>query len=711
MSYIEKKKTKQIQDYAEMIAKASTKLDNFEDFANHLHLGLGDIREIQFNNKFLEPDWDNLDRVPELLVELLNDDAYLHFVVKYFLNIDLLPFQLVILKTLWNKPLPMLIATRGGGKTFIMAIYAIVRMLLHQGCKVAVIGASLRQSMIIFNYITQIYEASPILQDICNYKPPKRDIAAANATWELGKSKAVFLPLGNGEKIRGQRANIILCDEFGSINKAVFETVVRGFAAVKSEGTYYNVMQSAKNKALQRLNYTPNKTQKIQQVIKIPNVLHSNQIVLAGTAGYQFNHFYQYYRYYKAIVTTAGDKTILKREFPDLFIPDEINPEDYAILRIPYDVIPEGMMDATILSQGRATMDPAVFDMEYGCIFRADSDGFYLASIIKNCTCPLKNVDGSEILFSARLVGDSTKKYVMGIDPASENDNFTINIIEINPFYRAVVYQFAINRKGYEELKRVGYIQDHINDYNTFCVTHIRDLCRRFNVELICMDAGGGGISMRELLKDSTKLLDDSDQLILDMDDEYARSLKGRPILKMIEFSSSDWRVEAHHGLKKDLVAKNLLFPYYDASLIEQYNQENTRAGKGFDRLDDCFVEIEQCKQETTLIRHSQTPTGREAWDVPRVIGIDAEEIRQTLKKDRFTSLLLSNWAARLYEEELRYAGITFYGGIAQKMVKEDVVGTPFTGKGAAKMRYLDDNFINGISSESNTNTGRKIFY
>lgn len=1104
---LSKKQEKELAKYQEMIAKAIQNKENFEEFADNLELGLGDIRELKIPQTITGGDWCVQERVPELLVQLCRDPNYIHFVCKYILNIDLLPFQLAILQTLWHKSLPMFIGSRGCSKSFMLAVYTLVRMILQQGCKVAVVGASLRQSMVIFNYIQQIYENAPILRDICGFQGPKRDLHIAY--FEIGTSRAVFLPLGNGDKIRGQRANVILADEFscldentivetsdglvrikdsftipnkqlglidqdgkvvkstkyiktplvdvykvttrngfsfkcssihkvkttkgfklakdltssdylpspnyytfptkyvegvneelawlmgiltseGSINskhslyvqmtdkncidriatilqkytdnkvsidyrkayfddrgwdckerwtvrtcdltfrnklkelgldrnkcytkkiphsilrspksvviaylsglfegdgscfhwkqdkitnhlgiayysvceqlctdvqillrkldifasknhrkskisdkkqwflringenayrlgkllniskwnnlvdtafiynnpmygispikdrfringytegkgfnvawadsleeavilrdkyydnripafkvvkvekleeqqhlydyfipnnhtfnangfvqhnsisKEVFETVVRGFAAVKSEGVYHHVKKAAKDKALKQLNLESGKVPTNQDFTpKLSTSLANNQIILSGTPSYQFNHFYQYYKYYRAIILSGGNKDILKKEFPDVKLGDNVNAEDYAIIRLPWDVVPEGMMDASILTQGQATMDPTIFSLEYAACFAADSEGFYLASSIKDATCPLKDASGDEILFGAKLVGDKDKIYVLGIDPASEDDNFTMNVIEVNPTYRAVVYQFAINRKGFEELKRDPLVKGlgDINDYNTFCVKHIRDVCRRFNVKLICMDSGGGGVSIRESLKDSSKLLDVHDELILDPDDEYSRGLKGKQILNTIEFSKYEWRQQAHHGLRIDILHKKLLFPFYDAAAVEIASLENKSVGLGVDRLDDCYIEIEQCKQETTLIRHSQTTTGKETWDVPKIIGLDAEEIKKTLKKDRFTSLLLANWAARLVEEELEYAGIKFTGGSVQGLSQEEeIFGTAFVGKGAKKMRYLQDNFVTSISASTQGANGRTLY-
>lgn len=663
---------------------------HIDECLDNLYLEIGDVRALKFKNPLAGAEWYNDEKIPDLIINLSLEEEYLHFVCKYILNIELLPFQAAIIRMLWTKQLPILLASRGAGKSWVLSVYIVLRLLLHQGCRIAVVGAGLRQSMVLFNYVMQIYDNAPILQDITggsgkkNYGP-KRDVNMCY--WNVGSSRAVFLPLGNGEKIRGQRANIIVCDEFASVSAEIFETVVRGFAAVKSEGVHRNVSQAYRAKLMKHL--SKDKIEELagmEDEIKIRGSLVGNQIVLSGTAFYRFNHFFEYYSYYKAIILSGGDKDLLQREFPDREIATSIDPSEYAIMRIPCTALPPGLMDPTVMAQGEATMDPMIFGMEYHCIFPSDSEGFYLASWLHNCTVKM----GSENSFSAKLHGHSGKQYIMGIDPASESDNFAINVLEINEDgTRHCVYQWSTNRKEFEEAKMRKKIDNDIKDYNSFCIRHIRDLYRRFDLKLIVLDTGGGGVSIREGLRDPDKLLDEYDDIILDMDDENSDPEEGKLMLKMIEFSNYDWRRNAHWGLRSDFLNKKILFPAYDAASIEVDSYLEDKLG---DTLEDCYLEIEQCKKEITLIKHDQTPQGHEKWDVPKVIGIDADQAQKKIKRDRFTSILLANWGCRILDEEKdqftpeKYG---VFGGTAKSFRRgRGVYNTKkgYVGKGATKM-------------------------
>lgn len=527
--------------------------------------------------------------------------------------------------------------------SFVLAIYIAMRAVLSQGCTIAVTGSSLRQSMILYNYIENIWNNAPILRDICGGKngAPKKELHMCS--WRCGSSKVIFLPIGDGEKIRGQRANIVVCDEFASLNPQIFEKVIRGFAAVRSQGVHSHAVRTAKLKYLREKN--PEIAKELEQATRSDSILDGNQIIISGTADFQFGHFYKYYRIYKAIITSGGDTATLMEDFPDLPLDlSGIDSRDYAILRIPYDKVQEGMMDETILNQGRATIDPIIFAQEYGVVFPSDSEGFILASLIRGATCPIGEGD-NRITFTVKRKGDPDKQYIMGVDPASEDDNFAISIIELDGNTRKFVYCWTTNRHKFEKDRREHLVDDSIKDYHTFCVKHVRDLCNRFNIHTIVMDKGGGGLALKEGLKDPDKM-GPGELPIFDMDDLLTINERGRRILKMIDFSDSKWRHESHYGLRTDIIDKLLLFPENDSAEMLVHT---IRDGKGYDTVEDTYDEILECIQETIMVKRTVTPASNtERWDVPKIMGLDEEEKKKQLKKDRFTSLLLANWGCRL---------------------------------------------------------------
>ena len=682
-------------EYDNLLKKAADNPVDFDFFHENLVWELGDVREIAVENEFSDPEWFDDQKTLPLLVEYMRSNDNLWLMAKYILNVDLLPYQLAILKKFWHKPFVLLVAARGASKSFLLAVYSILRLMLHQGCKICVVGASLRQSLVLFNYIMQVWNGAPILRDICKNNAPRRD--PNMAYWFVGESKISFLPLGDGETIRGQRANIILCDETASVDPIVFETVVRGFASVRSEGVWDNVQQAYITKLL----HTTRSDIAAMDIAdeKIPNQLDSNQIIMAGSACPEFNHFYsKYYTYYRDIIETRGRADLLREKHPDREIKNDLDYKDYCIIHLPHDVLPVGLMDEKILSQGRTTMDPAIFMMEYGACFVKDTNGFIPASTIHRATCPL-NMVGDEVSFKVSLIGEANDVHVMGIDPASEDDNFTVSIVALRKGRRCIVYQWATNRKDFDKIRAEGLLREDITDYLTFCILHIRNLMRRFNPVMIGLDSGGGGLAVKEALKDKTKFIDENDKFILDMDDESAAELPGDPILKLIEFSDYAWRREAHWGIKTDIGGCSLLFPEYDHAdgVTQQY--QAVGMGRYLDTLEDAYYEIEQCKQECIRIKAEQTTTGLEKWDVPNAQTFTPDGKKVKLKKDRFTSLMIANWIGRVVAKnnnlELENAAFQpFVGGTLNGYQPPELPANQplYCGRGATRMYNMQSN-------------------
>lgn len=668
-----------------------------EERLNYAYLEIGDVSKIKVHNPLLDKKFDDKEVFVDNFIQYLRDPSNLWFVAKYLLNVNLLPIQLAILHQLWTKPFPMLIASRGASKTYLLTVYLAIRALLDQGCRIVVVGAGLRQSLILHNYLKNIWDNSPILQDICGKKNmPKRELHMC--TWACGSSEVKFLPMGNGETIRGQRSTHLICDEFQSLDPVVFETVVRGFAAVKSQGLVESVEHEFRLLEMEKIGIINTKENaEINNKLSTSTNLGCNQIILSGTAQFQFNHLYKYYNYYRAIIESNGDKEFLRKNYPDLTISDDLNSSDYSLMRIPYDMLPMGMMDKAILSQGRATMNSVIFDMEYGCVFPKDSDGFFPASVLFNCNCPVKTID-DEINFSAMLSGDFSYPCIMGIDPASEQDKFAICIVENRNSHGRVIYQWSTNRKKYQQMKDKGLIDSSINDYHTFCIKHVRSLCKRFRIEMIVCDAGGGGHHLREGLKDLDKL-DEGEKPIYDMDDETTLGNDGHYVLKMINFQNTEWKKEAHYGLKKDFSDRRILFPKLD--LVTLVDAEQTESNISYEDLDQCCQEIEELQREIILIKHSMTPNGTEQWDVPRLKVIGADSIQEKLRRDRFTSLLLANWGRRLvYNEQNNNASYTMVGistkGKNQNMDKTEI---RYMNSKARRLRVLGESNGGGYDS------------
>ena len=631
-------------------------------------LGIGAINDDELFDPtvFLKP---NSEDFHLRLAYLMSRPEYFSFFCKEILNIQLLPMQCLFLDELWKRKFPMLIASRGFGKSFGLSLYAILRALLLNGRKIVVVGSAFRQSKVLFEYMETIWRNSPLLRSMCTPESgPKREVD--RCVMRINDSIITCLPLGDGQKIRGQRAHDIIADEFASIPRDIFENVVAGFAAVSSS-PIDNVRRIAAEQMAKELDIELEE----EQVISGKQTIE-NQIILSGTAYYEFNHFAEYWKKWRQTIKSKGHPNRLSDIFNGDEVPETFDWTQYSIIRVPYELLPKGFMDADQVARSKATVHSGIYQMEFGAVFTRDSQGFFKRSLIESCVPSLDNVikdhadGGKPIYFEPMLMGDPRKKYVFGVDPASENDNFSIVILERNPSHRKIVHCWTTNRSQHKEFKKSGWSTE--TDYYRFCARKIRDLMKRFNCEHIALDAQGGGIAIMEALHDPNAIepgeqpiwpiiIEDEEQ---DTDDE-----QGLHILEMCQFAKYDWYAEANHGLKKDFEDKMLVFPRYDGATLALSVTDDELKGRAYDTLEDCVLDIEDLKDELSIIEISQTPSGRDKWDTPEVIiGVGK---KSRIRKDRYSALLMANMACRTLDKAPGPLVYNSYGGFANTRTYE----------------------------------------
>lgn len=609
----------------------------------------------------------NNETVDQYVVSKMMDTDYLGWTAKVLLNIDLFPMQIAVLQTLWKTTFPMLVASRGGSKTWMLAVYAILRALLDQGCKIVIVGAGLRQAKLVFGYIETIWNGSSVLRNIVGggkNPGPRQNVDLCY--FNIGESTITALPLGDGAKIRGFRANVVIVDEFAVVPENVFDIVVRGFAA-----TTKTPVDEAKRRAVEKkLKAAGIPVDMIKDISG--KKVKGNQIVYSGTAYYQFNHFAKKFDMWKAIIHSRGDNEELSKIFGSLNrIPENFDVKDYAVIRIPYNHIQDGILELKQLAHAKVLLPKNIYLMEYGACFVKDSDGFFKRSLIETCTCgpgkPIATADG-DVTFAPLMRGVKGNKYVMGIDPAAERDNLAITIIEVWMNHYRVVHCWVVNKESFEKRKKLGLVEQ--NDYYEYCCHRIREICKLFKPERIEMDSQGGGYVISEMLR-NTKLMDLEKKdfpiyEVIDPDDpkETDGESNGPHILHLVQ-QSTEFNAQANVCLHKSFETRRLLFPAFDTVRM----QAALAAEKSMDIIFDTFEEnvsnIEEMKNELCTIQMTETSTGKERFDTPSVVQPGAIEGRQRkgrLRKDRYTSLLLAH--KYIYDNEVTHESSIDYENV-----------------------------------------------
>ena len=655
------------------MSKIKTQINRTKELLDNAWLGLGSTADIEVVNALQKRSREDIENPHIHLLRFIRKPENIFFTAKHIFNVELPPFQTIVIKNLWTHQFPLMIASRGFSKSYLTALYLMIKSLFVPGLKCVVVGAAFRQSKVVHDYCEKIWKNAPVLRSIVGEERgqgPSRDID--RCTMRIGASEIVSLPLGSGEKIRGQRAGIIAVEEFDAIPPEIFEVVVKGFAVVSTDPVerlkQYARIQVLKDQGLW--------TEKHQESFELVNM--GNQTLISGTAGYGFKNFAKYWRRYKKIIESKGDKHKLEEMGEDL----NLNWKDFCIIRIPYELIPPGFMDEKTVAHSKATMHTGLFQMEMGCVFIEDSNGFFKRSLIESCvTNKPVQLSSAAVQFHPRLTGDRKLKYIIAIDPASESDKFSIVVLELHSDHRRIVYCWTTTKTEHRKRVNQGAVEEE--NFYAYAARKIRELMKVFPSDKIVIDSQGGGYQVNEALHDKDKINSDEQLIweIVDPNDPKDTDHKaGLHIIELVYFADAEYTREANHGLRKDMEDKVILFPMFDPLSLAFAAEEDNRSKRDYDTLEDCTMEIEELKNELTTIVVTQTQfNNREHWDTPEIKQSGGKKGR--LRKDRYTSLLMANATARKIQRAEPQEIYTQVGGFAH-LVDRNITGGLYTGLG-----------------------------
>lgn len=432
--------------------------------------------------------------------------------------------------------------------------------------------------------------------------------------------------------------------QHNSINRSVFENVVAGFGVV-AQDPVENLKHQSRKEMKKKLG--------IKDEESIDEARVANQIILSGTAYYRFNHFFTYFEKYRNILRSCGDIGRLEKIVGEESRNPDFNWRDYCIIRIPYDLTAQGYYDNSTISRNKVNTLASNFLAEYYACFPADSDGFFKRSLIEKATPSNTNkieIGGKSIDFVPHLVGNPLSRYVIAIDPASEEDNCALIILELMDDHRRVVYSWTTNKKLHRRNLTIKKTDE--SNYWAFVVRKIRNLMVRFPTVAIVIDSQGGGNAIREGLSDKDKLQNNEQQIwpiINQQKQEYSDTQEGLHIIHMFNFASNELLSNAYFNTKKDLDTQQLVFPSFDGAtlgLVEcETDDTNVPDGGLEDTLEGIVEEIEELKNELTCIMHTKLPSGRDQFSVPDIKTADGKKAR--VKKDRASALIMANSTSR----------------------------------------------------------------
>ena len=497
------------------------------------------------------------------------------------LGVDLAPIQRLAFRDMWFRNYVIAVCSRGFGKTFMLGVLASLSCLLYPGYRVGLIGPVFRQSKMIFSEVEKLYDQSSILREACAKRPTRgSDTCYLKFKSVAGKTPSYIegLPLGDGNKIRGSRFYLILVDELAQVPDQVLDMVVRPMGAT-SLAPMERVRRLEEQNRLIKAGLATAEDFKEERV---------NKMVMTSSGYYKFNHMWRRMKDHWRMMAEA-----------------QVRGEEssYSVWQVPHWDLPEGFLDRNNINEAKRIMSSHEFSMEYEAAMVSDSEGFFKASLLEECTI------GSD--FSIMFTGDPNKNYILGIDPNQGGAASCGVVILETGRPNKVVSALELIDKTTQGLTKT-----------------IQALCEHFNILRIFMDRGGGGKAIMDLLEEGYN----NKVPILDRTNEDNLKKDGRHILEMVNFNPA-WISDANFTTKAMFEDKSIRFPELPV------NADDFTA-KSYDQ-------IVTLKSQLLSIVVTQTATGILHFDTPN----------KNMRKDLYSSLILAAHGARQIERELESDG------------------------------------------------------
>lgn len=263
-----------------------------------------------------------------------------------YLHLKLKRFQKLLLVMMFWSTTFVLIACRGLGKTFLSAIYCVIRCILYPGTKVCIASGTRGQAINVLEKI--MFELKPASPELCAEIDEKQSkVNGTNAQIVFFNTSVIKVVTAN-DNARGNRCHVLLLDEYRLISKDTIDTVLRKFLTLRRMPRYEELTEEQR-----KLEYSKEK----------------NLTMYLSSA-----YFKDHWSYMKCIDTLKAMVDPNRRQF---------------VCGFPYQLsIREGLLDPETVADEMAESDfsDIKFSMEMAAEFYGSADGafFDFDSISKN---------------------------------------------------------------------------------------------------------------------------------------------------------------------------------------------------------------------------------------------------------------------------------------------------------------------------------------
>lgn len=522
-----------------------------------------------------------------------------------YLGLNLHVFQKMMLYMMFQVNLWELIAARGLGKSFLVAIFSVIRCILYPGTMIVISSGTKGQAKLI---VTQKIEKE--LMQLPNVAREIKEIRTSNNDVRVVfHNGSTIEAVTSSDNSRGYRAHILILDEYRLVKKDIYDKVLRPFLNIQRRPPY---------------TYKPEYTHMIEE----------NKELFISSAWYKSDWIWSHFK--------STFKTMLKGK-------------EAFVASFPYQLsVHHGLLSKkrVELMKSEENFDPVTWSMEMESLFYGESEKafFNLNDLQKNREIvspfyPLTNLEYLENKNKKTKQRNKVKQEgeirLVSVDIAmmggQQNDATIFQCVRLLP-----------SSDGY--IRHVSYIESMTGQHAETQAIRLKQLFEDFQADYVVMDTLGNGIAIYD---SCTKVLYDEER-----DVEYPawvafndEEMKNRaldknalPVIYSIKVTKAEVNHEMAMWLRSDF-EKGKIKLLVDEITARDYLTEK----KNFNNLSP--------SEKTRLI----TPFIQTTSLINEMVNLEYKmqngfvKVFETAsnRKDRYSALAYCNYYARILEHEL----------------------------------------------------------
>lgn len=538
-----------------------------------------------------------------------------HRFAKEYLGVNLFLYQTILLWAMNKYNFFMYIAARGQGKSYIIAIYCVIRAILFPNSNIVLASGTKGQArLIITEKIFNLKNTSKnVEREIKEFK------TSANECYVVFHNGSKITAVTSGDSARGYRANILIVDEFRLITKKTLDEILKPFLNV-------------------------NRTPPYLQNPKYSHLTEENKEIYISSAWYKNHWIWDSFKSYLNGML-AG--------------------KDYFVAVLPWQLsVYHKLLSRKRVEQQRTEedFDQMSWDMEYEALFVGENEhAYFKLDDIQKCRTLPKPFYPPTIIEFLEARDNPRKKTLhsmpkqageirivsmdialMGSSKAVKNDTTAFTLIRLLP-------------QGEEYRRDVVYMESLAGSHSELQAIRLKQLYYDFEGDYVAMDTNGNGIAVfdnvNKVLYDKERDVEYPAWTVINDEamDDRKMDKNAIPLIYSIKANA-----EINHK-----IATGLRSAFEKQKILLLMNDIEARE----DLIENKGLLKKSSEEQTQLLKpfvQATALTNELVNLIYRVQGgyIKIEEVGTTTK-DRYSSIAYGNYLATLLEQDILRANLS----------------------------------------------------